>query len=102
MEYFEVEVTRTVTERRKIYVSAENGDTAHDAAVDNAEGGAVKTQWTDPTVSYSTAKTSEIKKARPRGRCCVVLLPVRGLKPEPWLFQKRIVRQFQPFGGHFA
>ena len=27
MKYFEVEVTRTVTERRKIYVSAENGDT---------------------------------------------------------------------------
>jgi hypothetical protein len=25
MKYFEVEVTRTVTERRRIYVSAENG-----------------------------------------------------------------------------
>ena len=36
-KYFEVEVTRTVTERRKIYVSAENGDTAHDAALGSVE-----------------------------------------------------------------
>ena len=62
MKYFEIVVTRTVTERRKIYVSAENGDTAHDAAVENAEGDEVKAQWADPTVSYSTAKTSEIDK----------------------------------------
>jgi hypothetical protein len=34
---FEVEVTRTVTERRKIYVSAENRETAHDAAIEHAE-----------------------------------------------------------------
>jgi hypothetical protein len=45
MKYFDVEVTRTVTERRKIYVSAENGDTAHDAAVENAEFAEVKAQW---------------------------------------------------------
>jgi hypothetical protein len=62
MKYFEVEVTRTVTERRKIYVSAENGDTAHDAAVESAAFGKVKAQWADPTVSYSTAKTTEISK----------------------------------------
>ena len=62
MKYFEVEVTRTVTERRKIYVSAESGDTAHDAAVENAEFGEVKSPWADPAVSYSTAKTSEIEK----------------------------------------
>jgi hypothetical protein len=62
MKYFEVEVTRTVTERRKIYVSAENGDTAHDAAVENAELGQVKAPWADPTVSYSTVKTTEINK----------------------------------------
>ena len=62
MKYFEVEVTRTVTERRKIYVSAENGDTAHDAAVGNAEFAEVKAPWADPTVSYSTAKTTEIDK----------------------------------------
>jgi hypothetical protein len=62
MKYFEVEVTRSVTERRKIYVSAESGDTAHDAAVENAEFGEVKAPWADPTVSYSTAKTSEIEK----------------------------------------
>jgi hypothetical protein len=55
-------VTRTVTERRKIYVSAENGETAHDAAVENAEFGEVKAPWVDPTVSYSTAKTTEIDK----------------------------------------
>jgi hypothetical protein len=47
MKYFEVEVTRTVTERRKIYVSAENGDTAHDAAVETAEFGEVKASWAD-------------------------------------------------------
>ncbi|MEA2544617.1 MAG: hypothetical protein QOH35_5983, partial [Acidobacteriaceae bacterium] len=51
MKYFEIEVTRTVTERRKIYVSAENSDTAHDAAVENAEFGDVKAPWADPTVS---------------------------------------------------
>ena len=62
MKYFEVEVTRTVTERRKIYVSAENGDVAHDAAVENAEWEEVKALWADPIVSYSTAKTSEIDK----------------------------------------
>jgi hypothetical protein len=62
MKYFEIEVTRTVTERRKIYVSAENSDTAHDAAVENAEFGDVKAPWADPTVSYSTAKTTEINK----------------------------------------
>lgn len=62
MKYFEVKVTRIVTERRKIYVSAENGDTAHDAAVENAEFAEVKAPWGDPTVSYSTAKTSEIEK----------------------------------------
>jgi hypothetical protein len=62
MKYFEVEVTRTVTERRKIYVSAESGDTAHDAAVENAEFGEVKAPWADPTVSYSTATTSEIER----------------------------------------
>jgi hypothetical protein len=45
MKYFEVEVTRTVTERRNIYVSAENGDTAHDAAVENAEFVEVKAPW---------------------------------------------------------
>jgi hypothetical protein len=49
-------------ERRKIYVSAESGDTAHDAAVENAEFGEVKAQWADPIVSYSTAKTCEIEK----------------------------------------
>ena len=62
MKYFEVEVTRTVTERRKIYVSAENDDTAHDAAVENAEFEKVKAPWIDPVVSYSTAKTTEIDK----------------------------------------
>ena len=62
MKYFEVEVTRTITERRKIYVSAENGDTAHDAAVENAEFNEVKAPWADPAVSYSTAKTTEIDK----------------------------------------
>jgi hypothetical protein len=62
MKYFEVEVTRTVTERRKIYVSAENCDTAHDAAVENAEFAGVKAPWADATVSYSTAKTTEMSK----------------------------------------
>ncbi len=62
MKYFEVEVTRTVTERRKIYVSAENDDTAHDAAVENAEFEKVKAPWADPVVSYSTAKTTEVNK----------------------------------------
>ena len=62
MKYFEVEVTRTVTERRKIYVSAENGDAAHDAAIENAEFAEVKAPWANPTVSYSTAKTTEINK----------------------------------------
>jgi hypothetical protein len=62
MKYFEVEVTRTVTERRNIYVSAENGDTAHDAAVENAEFVEVKAPWAGATVSYSTAKTTEIGK----------------------------------------
>jgi hypothetical protein len=62
MKYFEVEVTRTVTERRKIYVSADNGEIAHDAAVENAEWEEVEAPWADPTVSYSTAKTFEIDK----------------------------------------
>ena len=62
MKYFEVEVTRTVTKRRKIYVSADNGDIAHDAAVENAEWEEVKAPWADPIVSYSTANTSEIEK----------------------------------------
>jgi hypothetical protein len=62
MKYFEVEVTRTITERRKIYVSAENNDMAHDAAVENAEFEKVKAPWADPVVSYSTAKTSEIER----------------------------------------
>ena len=62
MKYFEIEVTRTVTERRKIYVSAESGGSAHDAAVENAELREVKAPWADATVSYSTAKTSEIEK----------------------------------------
>jgi hypothetical protein len=62
MKYFEVEVTRTITERRKIYVSAENGDTAHDAAVENAEFAEVNAPWANPTVSYSTGKTTEINQ----------------------------------------
>ena len=62
MKYFEVEVTRTVTERRKIYVSADDEDLAHDAAVENAETGKVKAPWIGATVSYSTANTSEIDK----------------------------------------
>ena len=62
MKFFEVEVTRTVTDHRKIYVSAENADTAHDAAVKNAESREVKAPWADASVSYSTAKTSEIEK----------------------------------------
>ena len=61
-KYFEVEVTRTVTERRKIYVSAENSETAHDAAVEHAEWEKVTACWSDPTTSYSTVKTSEIDK----------------------------------------
>ena len=56
MRYFEIHVTRTVTEHRKIYMSAENGDIAHDVAVENAESGEVKAPWADPTVSYSTGK----------------------------------------------
>ena len=60
MKFFEVEVTRTVTERRKIYVSAQNGDMAHDAAVKNAEFDEVKAPWAGPVVNYSTAKTTEI------------------------------------------
>lgn len=60
MKYFAVEVTRTVTERRKINVSAENGAAAHDAAVENAKRGEVQAPWADATVSYSTAKTIEI------------------------------------------
>ena len=62
MKYFVVEVTRTVTLRRKINVSAENGDAAHDAAVENAERGEVQAPWADPSVSYSTVKTTEIDK----------------------------------------
>jgi hypothetical protein len=62
MKYFEVEVTRTVTERRKIHVSAETDGIAHDAAVENAESGEVNAPWANPAVSYSTAKTSEIDK----------------------------------------
>ena len=36
-------------------------DTAHDAAVKNAEFGEVKAQWADPTVSYSTARTARVR-----------------------------------------
>src|SRR5215203_3349874 len=44
--------------------STDNGDIAHDAAVNNAEWGEVKAPWADPSVSYSTVKTSEIDKPR--------------------------------------
>ena len=47
-KYFEVEVTRTVTERRKIYVKADNGEAAHDAAVEHAEWEKVKAPWGRP------------------------------------------------------
>jgi hypothetical protein len=59
-KYFEVEVIRTVTERRKIYVRAQDSETAHDAAVEHAEWKKIKTPWCDPTTSYSTAGMSEI------------------------------------------
>ena len=60
--YFEVEVTRTVTERRKIYVTADNREDAHDAAVEHAEWEKVKAPWCDPDTVYSTAKTREVNK----------------------------------------
>jgi len=59
-KYFEVEVTRTVTDSRKIYVSAENGEIAHDAAIEHAESEKVKARWSTPATSYSTVKTIEI------------------------------------------
>ena len=60
--YFEVEVTRTVTERRKIYVIADNLEEAHDAAVEHAEWEKVEAPWCNPDTVYSTAKTVEIDK----------------------------------------
>jgi hypothetical protein len=61
-KYFEIEVTRTVTERRKIYVKADNGEAAHDAAVEHAEWEKVKAPWGDPAAVYSTVKTAQIDK----------------------------------------
>ena len=60
--YFEVEVTRAVTERRKIYVIADSLEEAHDAAVEHAEWEKVKAPWCDPDTVYSTAKAFEIDR----------------------------------------
>ena len=60
MRYFAVEVTRTVTERRKIVVCADDELLAHDAAVENAELEAATNPWASPVTAYSTANTVEI------------------------------------------
>jgi hypothetical protein len=54
--YFEVEVTRTVTERRKIYVIADNLEEAHDAAVEHAEWEKVEARGVILTLSTEPPK----------------------------------------------
>ena len=55
-------MTRTVTERRKIYVKADDHEAAHDAAVENAEWKKVKAPWGDPATVYSIIKTLQVHK----------------------------------------
>ena len=60
--YYAVEVTRTVTDRRTIIVSAEDSATAHDVAVGNAESERIRASWVNPRTTYSTDQTTQLDR----------------------------------------
>src|SRR6185437_5329634 len=60
--YYAVEVTRTVTDRRTIIVSAEDSATAHDVAVESAESERIRAPWVNPRTTYSTDQTTQLDR----------------------------------------
>lgn len=59
--YFAVEVIRTITERRKVYLCAEDADVAHDDALYAADNDRrYCNQWGEPYTQYEIASKIEI------------------------------------------
>jgi hypothetical protein len=60
--YCAVEVTRSVTDRRKIVVCAEDSGTAHDIAIENAASEGIRVPWIHPRTNYSADQTTEVDR----------------------------------------